>query len=191
MEDFNKIHKKYKRYIQTIAINLCINEHFDDMVQEGFLGLWEAYQRYDESKGPFKNYAIGYIKGYMLKFLDKNARTIYIPTNKLRAIRNEEFVSTTNTVSINTPINESNSTLEDFITEEVEEPYFDGDIIKNAVMELNEKDRILIQKTYGFHPYIQMTCREIAAEYGTSHQAVNQKVMRIQKILKKKLEGKV
>ena len=62
----------------------------DDLKQEGYIGLIKAWRRYDPKEGPFRNYAVLYIKGYILSALRKEA-IIRIPAYKklLRKMVNE------------------------------------------------------------------------------------------------------
>ena len=42
----------------------------DDIIQEGLLGLWQAAERFDESRGAaFSTYATHYIEGYMKRYI--------------------------------------------------------------------------------------------------------------------------
>lgn len=47
----------------------------NELFQEGFLGLIEAQQKYDENKGvKFSTFAYPYIKGYCLKYLNNEIK---------------------------------------------------------------------------------------------------------------------
>lgn len=64
------------------------NELEDELFQEGFLGLIEAQQRYDNSQNvKFTTFAYPYIKGYCLKYLNKE---IKISLNTKELIQNED-----------------------------------------------------------------------------------------------------
>lgn len=59
-----------------------------ELFQEGFLGLIEAQQRYDETQETkFTTFAYPYIKGYCLKYLN---REIKISSNTKELIPNED-----------------------------------------------------------------------------------------------------
>lgn len=62
----------------------------NELFQEGFLGLIEAQQKYDESKGiKFTTFAYPYIKGYCLKYLNKEIR---ISSTTKELIENENDI---------------------------------------------------------------------------------------------------
>lgn len=57
---------------------------FEDLINEGNIGLLEAAKDFDPSTGfKFISYAIWYIRKYMLKYLDDNVRQVRIPSNKI------------------------------------------------------------------------------------------------------------
>lgn len=62
----------------------------NELFQEGFLGLMEAQQRYDEKKEiKFTTFAYPYIKGYCLKYLNNE---IKINSKTKELIQNEDDV---------------------------------------------------------------------------------------------------
>jgi RNA polymerase sigma factor (sigma-70 family) len=183
METFEEILKANTRYIEIIA-----NQYFQDidtvkdLEQVGRIGLWTAYQRYDPTKEiPFMKFAVWYIKKEMMKFLDENGRTIRIPVNKLY---DKSFISTTNTTSLDTQINEDGGTLHDIIGSEVLEEGNDYSSLRTALMSLKDKERILIEMYFGLQDKPPMNYREIGEEMGTSRQNIEEKIKRVLKQLK-------
>lgn len=70
----------------------------NELFQEGFLGLIEAQQKYDENKGvKFSTFAYPYIKGYCLKYLNNeikiNSKTKELVQNENDAYE-EDFLDT-------------------------------------------------------------------------------------------------
>ena len=66
------------------------NELENELFQEGFLSLMEAQNRYDKSKGvKFTTFAYPYIKGYCLKYLNKEIR---ISSTTKELIENEDDI---------------------------------------------------------------------------------------------------
>ncbi len=62
----------------------------NELFQEGFLGLMEAQQRYDETKGiKFTTFAYPYIKGYCLKYLNNE---IKIGSKTKELVQNENDI---------------------------------------------------------------------------------------------------
>lgn len=59
------------------------NLSFDDLVQEGALGLMKAIEKFDYKKGfRFSTYAVHWIKQSILKALDEQSRTIKLSSNQ-------------------------------------------------------------------------------------------------------------
>ena len=52
---------------------------YEDMLQEGCIGLYTAALKYDETKGRFSTYAYIWIKKYIIMSIEKNSSLIYIP----------------------------------------------------------------------------------------------------------------
>lgn len=64
---------------QTQIRNHCLPGITDDVLQEGFLGLWQACMRFDASKGfQFTTFAVPYIVGMMKRFIREQNSTIRI-----------------------------------------------------------------------------------------------------------------
>lgn len=95
------------------------NELENELFQEGFLGLMEAQNRYDKNKGvKFTTFAYPYIKGYCLKYLNKEIKISSLT---------KELVQ-----------NENDSYEEDFTN-------IDLDIIKTMEIVLKKTNRELTQ----------------------------------------------
>lgn len=65
-ESFESILVNYEPMLHKIIRQLNIYTHDEDWLQIAKIALWEAYQRFDESKGSFLNYAYTYVKGKLL-----------------------------------------------------------------------------------------------------------------------------
>lgn len=64
----------------TVRSMKIIELHFDDCVQEGYMGLMQAAIRFNPNQGcEFSSYAVPYIKGYVKKYLTKNRYSIRFP----------------------------------------------------------------------------------------------------------------
>jgi RNA polymerase sigma factor (sigma-70 family) len=74
LESFEQLAEQYKPMIHKIINSLHIYRNQDEFYQNGLIALWEASIRFDPSKGNFTNYAYTYIKGSLLKQLDKEFR---------------------------------------------------------------------------------------------------------------------
>lgn len=175
---YEQLQREYKRYIQYVAKSLGNNKFIDDLVQSGYLGLFDAYTRYEESQGTFHSYAISYIRGYMLSFLTKYARTIHIPAN---FVGNEE-IDNLWTISLDNPLgDETNSTVGDLIAEPIEEDAFDTSALKSLLLCLKPNEVELIKMYYGIeHPEEKaMTMDEIAKQFGCTRQNIQLKIKAI------------
>lgn len=69
----------FKKYIGNYSLS-----DYEDVIQEGMLGLWQAAVRFDESKGvKFNTFAVKYIYRYMLRYIRDERNMIRVP----RAVR--------------------------------------------------------------------------------------------------------
>lgn len=73
-------------------------EYYEDLVQQGMLGLWLACLNFDPSKSKFSTYALSYINGHILRFLRENVRSVRLPRkildllSKYNSLNEEDFV---------------------------------------------------------------------------------------------------
>lgn len=63
MESFDQLAVQYTPMIHKIIRSLNIYKNKDEFYQLALIGLWEASERFDSSKGDFTNYAYSLIKG--------------------------------------------------------------------------------------------------------------------------------
>lgn len=68
------VHKVYNDVI-GLSSNWFKNFHGDDVKSSGFIGLYVACQRYDESMAEFSTFAVPYIRGYMLKYIQDQLKS--------------------------------------------------------------------------------------------------------------------
>ncbi|MBU8905942.1 sigma-70 family RNA polymerase sigma factor [Desertibacillus haloalkaliphilus] len=71
---FDIIAKQYEPIIKKQIKSLNIYKNYDDFYQQGLIGLWEAYERFDPEKGSFATFAIASVRGKMLSLLAKETR---------------------------------------------------------------------------------------------------------------------
>ncbi|WP_246942814.1 sigma-70 family RNA polymerase sigma factor [Bacillus pinisoli] len=72
---FEQVVEKESWLIKSVIKNLHIYKELDDYYQEGLIGLWEAYQRYDSSIGAsFRTFAYYTIRGKLLTRLKKRKK---------------------------------------------------------------------------------------------------------------------
>ena len=70
-EPFDIILKNYEPMLHKIIRQLHIYNTDEDWLQIAKIALWEAYERFDEKKGIFLNFAYTYVKGRLLVELTK------------------------------------------------------------------------------------------------------------------------
>lgn len=63
MESFDQLAVQYTPMIHKIIRSLNIYKNKDEFYQLALIGLWEASERFDSSKGDFTTYAYSIIKG--------------------------------------------------------------------------------------------------------------------------------
>lgn len=79
----NSFIRRYTPFVRSIAASYRFvpTVSQDDLIQEGFLGLIEAADRFDPNAGtPFEAYAKFRVRKYMLEFLQRYARVAMYPT---------------------------------------------------------------------------------------------------------------
>lgn len=188
-----ELQTKYRRYLLYLANRLAYDEEDrKDLYNEGLIGLWEAEQNYDETKGTFHSFAIMRMKGRMMRWMTNNSRTIRIPANQQNENRRTVDVLIS-TISIETPIGED-GTIEDLLGNEDEQFNLGNDDnyeliishLKNYLLEMKEDYQKIILMRYTQ----DMTFIEIAKEFNQSPQAIKDKHNIILKKLREKLINK-
>jgi RNA polymerase sigma factor (sigma-70 family) len=74
MESFEKLVTQYDKMIHSIIHSLHIYKQQEEYYQTGLIGLWEASNRFDPTKGSFTSFAYCHIKGKILNELVKNKK---------------------------------------------------------------------------------------------------------------------
>ena len=71
MTSFNELVDQFTPMIHHVMKTLHIHKDQEEFVQIGKIALWQAQQKFDESKGQFSNYAYAYMKGEMRKAMTR------------------------------------------------------------------------------------------------------------------------
>lgn len=81
--------KSNLRFVVSVAKQFVSQENtLEDLVNEGNHGLTYAARRYDPTKGfKFITYAVWWIRRDIYSFINKNARLVRLPNNKLDLLR--------------------------------------------------------------------------------------------------------
>lgn len=156
-----------------------------DLISEGNLGLMEAMQNYDWSKGhKFISYAVWYVKKNIMSTIYDNAMTIKMPMRLLQKLHKQlkrlmmdgteldpDVASIPQTVGLNKPIGENEKgELIDLIEDhEVESPDYQitkDNAIENALRGLKPKERKVINMTFGLNGEPELDYNAIADRLG-------------------------
>ncbi|EMT46180.1 sigma-70 family RNA polymerase sigma factor [Anoxybacillus flavithermus] len=77
---FETVVEQYRPLISYIIRKLHIRRHvIDEYMQIGLIALWEAYERYDETKGSFHSFAFKMIRWRIVSQLRKETKNVAIP----------------------------------------------------------------------------------------------------------------
>jgi RNA polymerase sigma factor (sigma-70 family) len=169
--------KQYQRYIIKVASSLTKDDYIkEELIQVAKIGIWKAYQLYDESKGELHFYLISYIRGSMLTYLTTNTRTIKIPANVvINNINNSEGEQLVKTISIDTITNDYGETIGDKISIEEEDNSMDDQqeairaLLRQYLSQLKERYQFILKMRY----FENKTIEEIGEAIGISRQAVD------------------
>lgn len=87
MDQFENITKQYAPMISAIIRKLHIYRDFETFRQVGKIALWQAYERFDKTKGNFTPFAYRSIYGALLDELKREVRF----TGNVMIMENENF----------------------------------------------------------------------------------------------------
>lgn len=150
----NSFIRRYTPFVRSIAASYRFvpTVSQDDLIQEGFLGLIEAADRFDPNAGtPFEAYAKFRVRKYMLEFLQRYANVVAIPD------QNREATDSCITESLDTPLYEEDGdiiTFSDIVTDGVTP---ESQCIRQEIVQalhhhlslLNRQEQIVICALYG------------------------------------------
>lgn len=142
------------------------NVEFDDIVQEGFVGLIKAIEKYEFDRGAsFATYAVIQIDGTIKTYISDKSRTVRIPINKITDLRRqrESGEETTDTVkldnskSLNVAVfDDGSGTYQDNLEDTHFENYFQlkadidrSRLVCEALESLPKRESDVIRMIYG------------------------------------------
>lgn len=169
------------RLVASIAksyLNLGLS--YDDLIQEGNLGLMYAIDNFDmKYNNRLGTYAAWWIRHYITRSLSNSSRIIRIPAN---IIESNKDVDIQEPISIDTPINEDDDgTYRDFIPD-IEHYSIDDKImleelsneLANILATLDNREAEVIKKRFGLNGFIPQTLEEIGVAIGVSKERIRQ-----------------
>lgn len=81
-ENLGMLYLNNERYIRKIAMHYDFLTDIDDLMQEGYFGLTEAVNRYEDTAGvKFMTYARFWIRRAMKRYIETYCKTVSIPKN--------------------------------------------------------------------------------------------------------------
>ncbi len=176
-ESLLKINNKYIRYLST-TFGVIDQEHLKDIIAAGKIGLFIAYEKYDQTKcASFMGFAWVYIKKEMMDYIYENLRLIRLPRNRIRLIKKGLMDSESDTISLSMSIGDDIS-LADIIPQIDDEP-IDFKRLYIAISTLNDSDKELINKYYGLNGYQRINQKQIADEYNLSITTIHTRVKKV------------
>ena len=95
-QNMEQLHKQIKRFIRMIAWKYKQDDELEDLLQEGFLALYDAVEGYDLEAGlSFISYAALHLKTRFSRYLADKGSCVQIPIHRLEDIRKyQKFCST-------------------------------------------------------------------------------------------------
>lgn len=173
----------YHKYIEK----QCPPGIYDDIIQEGFLGLWQASVRFDETLGfQFSTFAVSNIVGRMKRFLREQNSTIRILRSDWETGDTNKYV----TCSLDACLSEDNeNNLESIIparpddyeglTEDLIDSFIEHERRRryqcpNAKSDIIERDLAILEEYLYGVPFFEPPGQEVMAKkYGTSQSSVS------------------
>jgi len=165
---------KYRRYIIKVSSTLTTDNYIqEELIQEANIGIWKAYQRFNEAEGELHSYLISYIRGSMLNYLTDSIRTVKPSAKLIHHINRTEGEELAKTISMDIQVEDGYNISETISMEEEDTSTDDQQelvraLLKKHITQLKDQwQKIIIMR------YTQeMTLDEIAVNLNISRQAV-------------------
>lgn len=173
------------RIAKTSNLPACVS--IDDLLSYGCLGLMEAAQRFDPSRGTlFTTFARRRVRGSMLDGLRK---ADWLPRNMRQEVKGSDRLAVRH-ISLSMPILE-NGRERGFVSDLLEAPGSDSshsiaeraEMVDLAMRKVHGKHRVIIQKYFFEHK----TMAEIGEELGLSESRISQKMKEVLEMIREAL----
>lgn len=174
MKSFEEILKDYKNYISKMAISYGVKdkEIIKDLIQEGTIGFFKAYQRWSPDRGvTLGAFAKTYIRGYQLMFLERCTKTIRLPWNVYFDIMKGNRVTEWDTISLDSFHEKEEIHLHEMIPSiELNEHTLDDIVLYKAFDEagLEPIEKEMVARYFGLHPYKKGFIKHIIKDIGST-----------------------
>ena len=170
-----------------------------DIVSEGCLGLTRAVEAFDPSRGiKFISYAVWWMKAYITKAINETGSMIRLPANQCLKVRKalkdqaqggaldeevrELMQKAGRGLSFESPLGEDSKTswqevLRDDRAADPEDEFekqATGDIVREILSELPEREAQVITGLFGMDQNAPLTLREVGHDLNISHERVRQ-----------------
>ena len=136
----------------------------DDLIHEGTIGLCQARDKYDPTKGKFSSYAALWIKATIRQALNNKSRMIRVPTHRIHLADSSPKIS------------QLDSSYQGSYNPQIDTKY-DQDYTKNKIhallSKLKPKQCEIIKMRFGIGYDEEMKTSDIAKKLGLTIQAVN------------------
>ncbi|MCR4790350.1 MAG: RNA polymerase sigma factor RpoD/SigA [Treponemataceae bacterium] len=175
----DKIFKANLRYVLMIA-NRYQNAglDYDDLVNEGNIGLLTAVDKFDLSKNcRFTTYANYWILQSIQRAIQNSARCVKLPANRKDLLKNEKFIAGSLDCAYD-EFGEGNS-LSDSLSDEryisPEEEYLrteEKEEVKDMLKVLNSREKYVIKRRFGLGNSETMTLSELGSSIDVSREGV-------------------
>ncbi len=146
----------------------CYGVDFDDLVQQGRLGVVRAHERFDPARGfTFLSYARHWINQQMTNWCQRHVKNIRVPAYQFGKVFIEE-------VSLHAPAGEDGTIADSLGAEETVRSSLDrrerAELLERAVTGLDERERHIIQGRF----FEDRTLEDIAGDFGLSRERIRQ-----------------
>ncbi|MDT8860366.1 sigma-70 family RNA polymerase sigma factor [Alkalihalobacillus sp. MEB130] len=144
-ETFDVVLENYEPMIKKQMVSLRIYKDFDEFLQLGRIALWEAYERFDPSKGNFSTFAISTVRGKFMTLLTKETK--YAERNEI-----------------------ADDVRFAYIPSEWEMTPLEQEMLDSYTVHLTDREKTWVHEAI----FLQKHTNEIAATYGVSPISVRQ-----------------
>lgn len=167
-ETYSKFIENHFYLVKIIAKKYSSKDNFEDLFQEGCIGLIEAFEKFDINKGAkFSSYARFWIRKNIQDYLWKTnlvkiTRQDYLDNKAPKKETGEDF-----DIENILGISESENCFEKISKEEFR------NIVRLKITKLNQRERDIIKLYFGID-CIPCSYKEIGAKFNTSKQRIHQ-----------------